>query len=204
MRTLFALVAVLGLGHSLAQVSATSHAINPGLIFDLLGTANAVKVGLSGEVRHVFVAGIRKGEVLVDAARVVSAESDRLVATAGALTGVLDCPLLLFVDLELLRPSGRAGSRSRACLSSEAGSLVRTGSSPLTNVRGSLELPLNTWLAVEAAGVPASSSVAEQDDLGESVVFYLYLSSEEGDALPDLPTYENWDELFDAFRRGGH
>lgn len=197
-----ALLVALALGNVLAQATATPRAPNPSMIFDLLGTANAVEVRLSGEVRHVFVIAVREGDVVLRADREASAGAATVAVTAGALNEAMDCPLLLFAELEFLRDDGcgHSGNRATMCLPLEEVGADRTHWTPLATFRDSLDLPLGTWLAVEAVGVPTRASIAESDAIGSDVVFYLRLSTTEGNTLPEPPAYDTWSELRAPFR----
>ena len=202
MRLLVAVLASLVLGQALAQATATPRATDPSLIFDLLGTINTIEVSLPDEVRHVFVIAMHEGEVVLTADREATAETATVAVSAGALVEVVDCPLLLFADLEFFRRDGRghSGNRATACPTLEEASPIRTGWSPLATFRGSLNLPLDTWLAVEAFGLPMLDPTEDADAIGSDVVFYLYVSSLAGEDLPDPPSYETWDEVRNAFR----
>lgn len=202
MRAMTALLAALALGSVAAQSTATPRATSPGLIFDLLGTVNTVEVSLSEEVRHVFVIAVRERDVVLRADREATADTASVAITAGALNQAVDCPLLLFANLEFLRHdgSGHSGNRATMCLPLEETGADRTHWSPLATFRDSLDLPPDTWLAVETVGVPTRSSTVESDAIGSDVVFYLRLSTTEGNTLPEPPAYETWGELRAAFR----
>lgn len=203
MKTPVALLTLVFLGHVLAQATATPRATDPSLIFDLLGTVNTIEVSLPEEVRHVFVIAMHEGEVVLDADREATAKTATVAVTAGALVQVTDCPLLLFADLEFFRRDGRghSGSRATACPPlKEAGRVRASIMSPLATFRGSLDLPLDTWLAVETFGVTTPNPTEDAGAIGSDVVFYLHLSTLAGEGLPDPPSYETCEELRNAFR----
>lgn len=89
-RILVTLYVTLALGQVLAQAVAVPGAVDSGLIFDLLGTANAVEVTVSEEIDHVFLVAVHQGEIVMDAGREVTEDVHTVTFSAGALMAVRD------------------------------------------------------------------------------------------------------------------
>ena len=202
MKVPLALLTLLVLGHAFGQATATPRATDSSLIFDLLGAANTIEVRLPEEVRHVFVIAVQEGHVVLRAEREATAETAAVAVTMGALADVRTCPLLLFADLVFERRDGRehSGTRATMCLPIEEAEGVRMSWTPLATFQGSLDLPLDTWLAVETVGVRTPASAADADAIGSDVVLYLRLGTGTGDTLPDPPSHETWAEIREAFQ----
>ena len=90
MRILVTLYVTLALGQVLAQAVAVPGAVDSGLIFDLLGTANAVEVTVSEEIDHVFLVAVHQGEIVMDAGREVTEDVHTVKFSAGVLMAVRD------------------------------------------------------------------------------------------------------------------
>ena len=124
-----------------------------------------------------------------------------LHVSAGALAEVTGCALLLFTNLDFIREDGLSGNRSTRCLPPEAEHKVLPGGeSPLTTLQDALDLPLDTWLAIESFALEGTALSDDPAATHNYVIFYLYLSTEDSGEMPALPTYVTWQDVQQAFR----
>jgi len=183
-----------------AQATATPRDTDPNLIFDLLGTVNSFEVAVPDEVLHAFVVAVQGEEVLLESGRNTEGEDVTLHVSAGALAEVTGCTLLLFTNLDFIREDGLSGNRATRCLPPEAEHKVLPGGeSPLTTLRDPLDLPLDTWLAIESFALEGSAPSEDPAATRNYVIFYLYLSTDDASEMPALPTYATWQEVQRAF-----
>lgn len=196
------LLACLACAPALAQATATPRDTDPNLIFDLLGTVNSFEVAVPDEVLHAYVVAVQGEEVFLEGGRDTKGEDVTLHVSAGALAEVTGCALLLFTNLDFIREDGLSGNRSTRCLPPETEDKVLPGGeSPLTTLQDSLDLPVDTWLAIESFALESSMASEEPGATRNYVIFYLYLSTEDDGEMPALPTYESWQAVQEAFRQ---
>lgn len=200
-------IPLLGLALSLAvaQAPATPRTVNPDLIFALLGSANTIAIDVPEGVQHLYLAAMLDGEVVLEDDRALTTrQGGELTATitAGALGPANDCPLQLFFRSGLEDADGRefaSGTTVRCHLPSDDVSVQPARvSSSLGFLPFARDLPLNTWLAMEAARPQTAGSAFDPDSLAGMVIFYLYLSTDDATAPPAPPAFTTMKELREA------
>lgn len=208
MRRLVISLLGLALGCAAAQAPATPRTVNPDLIFALLGSANTIAIDVPEGVQHLYLAAMLDGEVVLEDDRALTTRrGGELTATitAGALGPANDCPLQLFFRTGLENADGRefaSGTTVRCHLpSDDVPAQPARVSSPLGFLPFARDLPLNTWLAMEAARPQLAGSAFDPESLAGMVVFYLYLSTEDATAPPMPPTFTTMKEIREAFWR---
>ena len=200
MKRIAAVFVALALGSTYAQALATPGETDPSLIFALLGTAKTLGIQVPEDVEHLFVHVMYQGESVLSDDRPVTERNGAMphaVVTAGAMSDANGCPLLLFAGTAL-EEQGQpfASGHSTYCLVLEGSPSVRRAplSAPWVFERP-VELPLDTWLAFEAARVDVPGQTFDPDDPSQAIVFYLHLSTEEAGTDPETPSFETWHEI---------
>jgi len=186
---------------ALAQAPAAATPPDATLLFDLLGSVNAITVDLTEEVREVLVVGMHAGvvHVAVESAIDATAGPGRVEITAGGVTAVGRCAATAFARIVHVDADGRArGGRSSMRCFDEADPhqfvKLPTGS-PLFFVGSVTELPLDTWLVFEAMRVGAPPLEVPSD----AFVFYLYLNTAGDRQGVGTPDYDTWAAAARAF-----
>jgi len=186
---------------ALAQAPAAATPPDATLLFDLLGSVNAITVDLTEEVREVLVVGMHDGivHVAVESAIDATAGPWRIEVTAGGVTAVGRCAATAFARIVLADADGRprGGRSSMRCFDETAPhqfAKLHTGS-PLFFVGAVTELPLDTWLAFEAMRVGGPSVEVPAD----AFVFYLYLNTAGDREALGTPDYGTWVAAARAF-----
>jgi hypothetical protein len=200
------LVVILGLLASvaLAQAPAAATELDATLLFDLLGSANAIAVDVPEEVEAILVAGSYGGETYLWQEASTSGEwsGRRIEVMAGGVSAVGRCDSIAFVRIAFITEPGRPGGgrfESR-CFDGEerlAFAKLHTGG-PLIFVGATTELPLDSWLAFEAMRV--GSGVIERP--ADAFVFYIYLNSSHDQTDVAAPDYDSWSAVARAFEPG--
>ncbi len=197
------LVVMLGLlaSFALAEAPAAATELDATVLFDLLGSANAIAVDVPDEVEAILVAGMYGGTPYVwqEASTSGAWSGRRVEVMAGGVSAVGRCDSIAFVRIAFSHEPGRAGGgrfESR-CFDGEerlAFAKLHTGG-PLFFVGAMAELPLDRWLAFEAMRV--GSGVIEKP--ADAFVFYIYLSTSQ--ALTDVaaPDYDSWSVVSRAY-----
>lgn len=118
------------------------------------------------------------------------------VITAGAIGRTNGLPPQLFFHTSLEGADGRpfaSGTTIRRYEQARDAPAQRMGvPSPLLRISGCRDLPLETWLAVEAVRLGAPTPSLDPETLEGVVVFYLYLSTKDGTAPPATPVFRTW------------
>jgi len=187
---------------ALAQAPAAATAPDATLLFELLGSANAITVDLPEEVREVLVVGMHDGVVHVAVESSIDATAGpwRIEVTAGGVTAVGRCAATAFARIVLVDAVGRPGGgrASMRCFDEAEPYLfakLHTGV-PLFFIGSVTDLPLDTWLAFQAMRVGGPTLEVPAD----AFVFYVYLntSGERDDVgAPDYDTFAAIARAFD-------
>lgn len=175
----------------LAQAPAASAPTDPDLLYDLFGTVNTLELQLPTEVTHLHLLAQRGHDTVLAADAPVPDGARRATVTAGALSELADCPLTTFLRIELRRDTGDPARRAltRTCLDIDQGSSVMTTRDVRLSRPGPLpELPLDTWLVLEATGL--INGARDADALEDDLVFYLHLTTRT--EAPGPPDYDTW------------
>ncbi len=199
-RLLAALGAVLA-STALAQAPAAAIAPDATILFELLGSANAIGIDLPEEVREVLVFGQYRGEVHVSVETAIDANDGprRLEIVAGGVTAVGRCAATAFARLELTDEDGtvRRGTMSARCFGDEDHlrfAKLHPGI-PLFFIGRQHELPLDTWIAFEAMRVGNMPVEVPAD----AFVFYVYLDTSGVPGAAGTPDYDTWEAAARAF-----
>lgn len=210
MRSVLVLLSTVIAAVAVAQAPASPRPVSPDLILELLGTGHAIEIEIPSDVERVLLFGILGGEVRLEQDKMISGQvrAERegaiiAVGSAGALNGGGACAVLAFARIVLVDAEGREFSvgTSGHCLHEETSHAVRSGPQPvLKRSRGPHDLPLDTWLPLEAVWVWSQGGpIGSPEDLSNVLIFYLYLDTS-GDDLPDLPTFTNWGDIQSAYQ----
>lgn len=194
-----------------AQAPATPRATSTNLLFQLLGTANTIEIAVPAEAQHLYLTGMLNGEAVLTHDRSLTERRGGVlnaVVTAGALGNANGCPQLLFAHSSLEDASGNefAAGTTSTCREQAGDATVRRAHLlPSLNMRGTRELPLNAWLALEAVRTGRASDASREDleSLDDVVVFYLYLSTSAESSPPAAPTFTTLREISAAFSQTG-
>ena len=185
---------------ALAQAPAAATDLDATLLFDLLGSVNAITVDVPEEVQEILVVGMHGGVIQV--AQEVStsgAESGgRAEVTAGGVTAVGRCDSMAFVRIAFI--AGGGGNLGSRCFDGEerlAFAKLHTGL-PLFFVGAMTELPFDTWLAFESMRI-GSGPIATP---AEAFVFYIYLNTSHDRTQVGAPDFDSWSAAARAFDLG--
>lgn len=195
MRYFGMLLVGLAFGLAAAQAPATPGSASTDLLFNLLGTANTINIEVPAAAQHLYLAAVLDGETILAHDRSLTERRGQTLTatvTAGALSNANGCPLLLFFHSGLADASGRefATGTSSYCRERTNDIAVRRAHmpSPLLLSRAR-ELPLDTWLALEAVQSEPTTSWNETGSLEGMIVFYLHLSTSKETSPPEAPAF---------------
>ncbi|MEX2540802.1 MAG: hypothetical protein WD314_03305 [Trueperaceae bacterium] len=208
MKPLIAAAAATAVSVVLAQAPATKTDLEPGLLFDLLGSGNAIELELPDRVLQLFVVGVLNDEALLSLdVDLATNPGSRAVVSAGGLNGVGHCAAMSFGRIELTPADGRGGysSTSTHCLDESSASRFRgmLVPGPLSRAGHDAVLPFDTWLLFEGVLVEQEDIGPVGEEPGKALLYYIYLNSGDLVDMPDRPTYSTWDEIIQAFESAG-
>lgn len=188
---------------ALAQAPAAATDLDATLLFQLLGSANAITVDVPDSVLDILVVGMYGGlvQLAVEASTDAGSGARRIEITAIGVTAVGRCDATAFAQIVFVDDDGRrrAGRSTSRCFDGEerlAFAKLHTGL-PLFFGGSMTELPLDTWLAFESMRVGRASI----DTLADAFVFYVYLNTAQDRTSVGMPEYDSWGAAARAFDR---
>lgn len=202
--TLLGLLAGCMLSFALAQTPARATDVDPSILFELLGSVNAITIDVPSDVHRLFVMAMHQDEVLLSLDAEVPFSLDPIHASiqGGGLTGVGHCPTMAFARIELARERGRSVRLQSTCLETPdapqrtVGSILVPG--PFGQQGFEVDLPSETWLLFEAARF--IDGVVGGGGPKDVLAFYVLLRTDDHADPPEPPGFETWEEVQEAFQ----